>query len=247
MPKEEVKPPEAVESNDFDSFMKTLESAGIKDAKQLEGRLNAGSQAGQLANLYGAEKQKVADLETRIRELESKPRKQEYDPYEMGEQTIDIESVVLKAIEKHDNAKTQKAIQAQRAFLTEWGGIQQDEDYSLVQEVWEKKVSDPNFQVQLQTGQKNLTKEYQDTLRQFYKGLLKKSHESITAMKGSGKPKPPHVVEGGPTSANLVPSGDEEAPQVKRLKELRAKADSGGIFTEQEEMELANLVVGRLF
>ena len=69
------------------------------------------------------------------------------------------------------------------------------------------------------------------------------SEETITTLAKGTKIAPPHVIEGGPTSANLVPTGEnEEPPAMKRLKQLKDKADHGGILNSEEELELARIV-----
>jgi len=60
--KEEVKTAEETPATNVDALIVELEKAGISDVQQLEGKLMASSQAGNLANQLGTAREEIAEL-----------------------------------------------------------------------------------------------------------------------------------------------------------------------------------------
>jgi len=239
LPKEE--PKEAKTEVDVDGLMAELTKAGIENPQQLQGKLDAGTEVGRVAQLLGDERKRTRDLEAAIEKLQAAP-KDEFD-YSQESRPVDIESVIESKLGKVLDARDAKARKAQEASYAAWNRIQSDEDYSLVKEIWEEKLKDPGFVMKIQNGTLNPVDEYTSTLRKYYKTLLKKSAETITTMKG-GDLKPPHVETGERAPANMVsetPSGTEGERLIAAMKE---KTDKGHIMTVDEELSMVDAMLG---
>jgi len=240
LPKEE--PKEAETEVDVDGLMAELTKAGIENPQQLQGKLDAGSEVGRVAQLLGDERKRSRDLEAEIAQLQAAPVKDEFD-YSQENRPIDIEAVIEKKLGNVLDARDAKARKAQEKSYAAWNKIQTDEDYHLVKEVWEEKLKDPGFVMKIQNGSINPVDEYTSTLRKYYKTLLKQSHETITTMKG-GDLKPPHVETGERTPANLVSEGDKDtSAERKFLDAMAVKVAKGYIPTEDEEILIAEATI----
>lgn len=240
-PKKETKEP------DVDGLLQTLSQFGIEDPKALSGKLDAGTQAGRLAQLYGTEKQKVGELEARIRELESKPQPKQrqdfdYDNYQEG-QTIDIEAALERSVEKVWNKKEQQQRKVQEANLERWNKINSDPNYGHVKEIWESKLKDPNFAFKLNQGLVDPVSEYNDTVVNYLKTLLKQSHDTLQKIRGGPK-EAPYVETGERTSANLVSTSKPLSEHDKKLQVAKEKVSKGGTLTSEEEVDLMDAIFG---
>ena len=240
LPKEE--PKEAETEVDVDGLMAELTKAGIENPQQLQGKLDAGSEVGRVAQLLGDERKRSRDLEAEIAQLQAAPVKDEFY-YSQENRPIDIEAVIEKKLGNVLDARDAKARKAQEKSYAAWNQIQTDEDYHLVKEVWEEKLKDPGFVMKIQNGSLNPVDEYTSTLRKYYKTLLKQSAETITTMQG-GKLKPPHVETGERTPANLVSEGDKDTSAERKLLDAMAvKVAKGYIPTEDEEILIAEATI----
>ena len=133
LPKEE--PKEAKTEVDVDGLMAELTKAGIENPQQLQGKLDAGSEVGRVAQLLGDERKRSRDLEAEIAQLQAAPVKDEFD-YSQENRPIDIEAVIEKKLGNVLDARDAKARKAQEKSYAAWNKIQTDEDYHLVKEVW---------------------------------------------------------------------------------------------------------------
>jgi len=239
--------PNAVEPEakvDVDGLMSELERAGVTNTDELSGKLRASQEAGRSAQLLGDERKRNAELEQRLKTLESKSQpQQDFMDYPEG-QTIDIESAIERSVSKTLDKRDRVAREAQQRNLENWNLIQSDEDYPLIKEIWEEQLKDPGFVMQIQSGAKNPVSEYQKTLRKYYKTLLKKSHETITTIQGKGKPDPLHVEQGERAPTNLVSETDAVPAERKALDRMREKIDKGYLPSEEEEALIAEWVLG---
>ena len=219
---------------DVDGLMAELERAGVTNAEELTGKLRASQESGRLAHLLGDERKQRTELEQRLKELESKPKQQDFMDYPEG-QPIDIEAAIERSIARTLDKREKKALEAQQRNLANWNRIQNDEDYHLVKEIWEEKLKDPGFVMQIQTGAKNPIDEYTTTLRKYYKTLLQKTHETITTLQGKDKVKPPHVETSERAPTNMVSEGEDVSVYRKVLDRMHAKVATGYVLTDEEE------------
>lgn len=237
---------EAKAEPDVDGLLQTLSQFGIEDPKALSGKLDAGTQAGRLAQLYGEEKGKRAELEARLKELESQPKPRQhdfdYDNYQEG-QTIDIEAAIERSVSKvieREKAQTRKA---QEANLQRWNTINSDPNYGHVKEVWEAKLKDPNFSFKLNQGLVDPVSEYNATVVDYLKTLLKQSHDTIQKIRGGPKDAP-HVETGERSSANMVSTTPSKSEFQKKIDDAKEKVNKGGVLSSEEEVDLMDTIFG---
>jgi len=221
-PEKEVEAPKI----DVDALVKELEKAGVSTAQELQNKLTASREAGQLANLLGDANKRIADLEQAVRQPPA--AEQEFD-YSEGH---DIETIIEKKLTSVLDAREAEARQAQQQAMEIWQGIQTDPDYGLVKDVWEAKIKDPNFNIAVSAGKKDVAKEYMETVRKYYKGIAKKSLDTITTLQKGGVPTTPHV-EGEAQLPGVPEVPNEGNETINKAKEKVAK---GGLLSEDEEM-----------
>jgi len=222
----EAKAPET----DVDALVKELEKAGVSNVQELQGKLTASKEAGQLANLLGDANKRIENLE-QARNMP--PAEPEYD-YSEGT-PIDIESIVEKKLSSVLDAREAKTRQVQQQAMEIWQGIQNDPDYGLVKDVWETKIKDPNFNMEIQAGKKNVTTEYMETVREYYKGVSKRSLDTIKALQEGVAPTAPHV-EG---EAQL-PGVPAQTTGNEKMEKALEKVNKGQRLSETEEMAALN-------
>jgi len=241
----EPKKTEAKPTIDVESLVSELERAGITNAGELEGKLRASKETGRLAQLLGDERNARSNLEARLKELEARPATQSFEHMDYNtDKPIDVSAEIERSVEKVFTKREQQQLKAQEENLKKWNFINNDQDYSLVKEVWESKLKDPNFSFKIQYGMVDPVKEYTDTVRGYYKTLLQKSHETITTMRGAGKVAPPHMETGERSSANMVSETPSGTDAQKKRAELKAKTEKGHILSQEEEIELIDTIFG---
>lgn len=215
---------------DTDGLLAELKNAGVTNTEELQNKLKASAEVGNVAYKLGETRRENAELVKRLEALESNPVAEDLST-EYG-QPIDLEATIAKGVDKVLDARDQKAAQVQQAQMAAWNIIQNDEDYHLVQPIWEEKLKSNNFVYGIQSGQIDPVAEYQQTLRTYYKGMMKKSAETIEQITGT-KVKTPVVEQGASVSSGVEEQLDDES---KVMLAAKKKLDSGGQLTEAEEL-----------
>lgn len=227
---------------DYSDLVSKLEKAGITKPEQLDGKLQAASERGHLANLLGARNQEIAEMKRMLMEMQAaqqKPHKSNYgDEPEAG--AIDIGDLIEKKVSGVIQREKQQALEQQQRAWAAWSEIQQDDDYHLVADKWTAKMSDPNFAIALQTGTVNPVKEYQKMLREHYKGAVRLAAETIKSLTQGVKPPNVHVEGTGRVSADKT----REVPETqKTTNQLRDKVNTGKLLSEDEELAALQAVL----
>lgn len=226
----EAKAPEI----DIKSLVEELEKAGVTNTQELQGKLRASQEVGQMANLLGDANKRIENLEKAARMPPAEP---ELDYSE--ETPIDIESIVEKKLTSVLDAREAKTRQVQQQAMQIWQDIQTDPDYGLVKEVWEAKIKDPNFNMAIQSGKKDVSREYMETVRGYYKGVSQRSLDTIKALQGGVAPAAPHV-EG---EAQLPGIPTKTTPEQETVTIAKEKVAKGGRLTEDEELAALNAIL----
>jgi len=217
--------------DDTSALLAELEKAGITKPDELTGKLEASYQAGNLANQLGEARQELAEIKAAMGQ--PKPTAEEYSGYE---ETADLEKILERTLDKREKVAARKQAEAQKVVLGMWNKIQNDSDYKLVKEVWEDKLKDPNFTFKIQQGLVNPIEEYNDVVRGYYKGIAKRSLDTIKKLQGGAVPATPHVEDSARLPGSEVPIGEEKSEAQKtvdRLKEITKTRT----LTEEEELE----------
>ena len=260
-PEKEPHKEESLTGDEIGALMETLEKAGVRDVKTLEGKLQASQQTGNLANQLGDTRAEITRLTGLLQERESRPapRRQEnlddfnLDNYGEGQQFTleDVKKASAESVEEVLTRREQQQAQAQRQVYETWNAIQSDPDYSLVKEVWEAKLKEPDFVYKIGQGLANPLTEYNETVRVFLKGLIKQSHGTINQLRGGPPPvNQPHVETSGSRGQpqNLVNEGGvEETPQQKRQRDMLRRTDKGESFTDDEIIDTFDDVIDAAF
>lgn len=242
--------PQAKNEEEIQALLSTLEKVGVKTPQHIEGVVANAREFGNVSNLLGEERKRTQELERRLMDLESRQTPKARDSYDFSgvenAPPVDLESVIAKVVRKENEARDIRVMEFQKRQLQAWNSINSDPDYGNVKPIWEEKLKDPNFVYQIQMGAVDPVKEYQETVRGFYKGLAMQAKTVIEQYKGKTTP-PPHV-ETGERSGNIVSTGEgEKHPLVKRFNELKSKVKKGGNLSSEEELELARIATYGLF
>ncbi len=221
-----------------ENLLTNLEKAGIKEGGGRNEDSDIKLQLDQLTQMLDRERNRNDELERRLSEKTYIPDSDNDDD------TIDIEAIVEKGVEKALRKKEAQIQQVQQANAKMIQAIQQDEDYALVKNVWEKKLQNPNFIAQVQTGQVNLTDSYISTVRGYYKNLVSQAYGTINKLTGGKKQnitQPPHVETGGQSGQNIVNEGDLTEMQKYR-KAMQEKVNSGYVMSEEESLSIVDSI-----
>lgn len=221
-----------------------LEKAGVENPQQLQGKLEASAQAGKAFQMLGDERKLVAEKDAEIARLMSQIDRPEVNEY--GERPINIADEVRRGI-KTEMAEMQKnAQQAQERSMQAYNAIKTDKNYHLVADVWEKKVKDPAYIYQVQSGAVDPLRDFQGTVVDYFQNMAKKSYDTITELvgKGTGKTTAPHVESGETHSPNVVTEGKGVSANRQFLDAIRKKIYTEGYeATEEEEAMIAVAVL----
>ena len=146
-PKEEVNEQMSEETQ----LLETLKAASISKAEQLDGTIRNArrtfdmqSERDQLAN-------QLSKMELRLAEAEKKSA-QPQDTEDYG-QPVDLDSAISKGVSRVLDQRDRMAAENQKRMMQSWATISQDEDYHLVERIWNEKLKDPNFVYAVQSGQ----------------------------------------------------------------------------------------------
>ena len=227
-------------STEVDLLLAELEKAGVTTADQLKDKFIAGRETGNMANQLGEARRQIAELHELLRYREERATKEEpgYD----DDSGVDVRRLLREEIEAHDARKAAAQVEAQKQIQAMWSGIQQDEDYHLVKDIWETKLKDPAFVFGIQQGQLNPVSEYTNTVRAYYKGMLKKTVDVMKKTYGKDQPSPPHVEQG--TSTPSLPGNQPPIGGNDKINKMKDKVDKGGILTQEQELEALVAVLG---
>jgi len=227
------------ETIDVDGLVAQLEAAGVSNTEQLEGKLTASKEAGQLANLLGQSNQRVRELEGALQQRQTQPQPQE-DIYEGGGE-VDIQGMLRQTIREEVARERQMTMQAQQYVNERWREITNDPDYPQVKEIWEQKCQNPDFNHAIQSGQADPVREYNTVVRDYFRGIAKKAADAITVLNKGGKASIPHV-EGAAAIPDATPdlSGKEE--KMKTIRDRVAK--SGKLMNEEDQLAALDTMLG---
>ena len=229
IPKTEPKTNEEIEG-----ILALLDGAGIKTKDEMQGKIDASKQAGQLANILGTVRAENQELKEMIKGLSKAPKPSGEFDYSEG-QPIDIESAVERSVRKVLEQDKRANAEQQQRVLQQYNAITTDKHYKLVKDVWEEKMKNPNFVV----GNANLTEEYKNTVIDFYMGVSQKAGDVIRGMK-PGTIKAPHM-EG----ERAVPRSEKDVPESKqKLNKLQEQANKGRVYTDDEIIDNFDVLLG---
>jgi hypothetical protein len=247
--------PEAGGKNDsLAEIQQILEAAGIDSPKQLSGTLETSSQYGHVSRLLKDERDRNMQLQQQLAQVQTtKPARQvndfdNLDNIQPGE-TVDIakmiESTTRNVIRSEwEGLQRQQRAQQEQA-IRQYSKIRNDNLYSKVGTLFEEKMKDPNFAYDIQMGLKDPVDEYRNMKDDFYKGVIKQAHDTITKLRGGGSTPSdsqiPHV-ETGERTGNIVSETNTYTGKQKILEAARSKVKDRGVLDDQDEMALIDSI-----
>jgi hypothetical protein len=224
---------------DIDGLVSELEKAGVNSPQELQGKLQASRQVGHMQNLLG-ELRTENDRLSELVKAQPKPQVQDQN-YEYTEgQPVDIALAIEQGVDRALGKREKAANDRQQALLKSMSDIQADEDYATMKPIWEEKLKDPDFVFKVNNGVVDPVRAYQETVRQYYKGMMKRAASTINTLKDGVKIDAPHV-ETQQTSTSQLPA-KEPTEQEEKLNKLKEKA-SKGVLTTNEEMDALDAVL----
>lgn len=243
-PAQEKPAEEAKTSEQYAALLTELEKAGVTSAKQLEGKFQAASERGHLANILGEVKSENAELKRMLMEMQSSQKKARSTGYEDDTQpgSIDLGDLVEKRVQAVIEKEKRSSLEAQQRAWQAWNQIQSDEDYHLISDKWEARMRDPNFAIQLQAGTVDPVAEYQKMLRSHYKSSVKLAADTIRTLT-TGMPQQKVHVEGTARVRQETPA--ERSETQKQVDSLREKVSKGKLLTEDDELAALQAVLLR--
>ena len=230
---------------DVDGIMAKLNELDKTTPQAIDGMATASKESGRLAQLLGDERKRNEQLQVELNQSRNAPQPKtndfDIDNYQEG-QPVDIEKAVESAVERVVSKREKIATEANQRSFAEQQSILTDKNYKVpeIRAAFEAVRNDPATVMQLQTGQITLSGLWHNVKDSYKDNLLAESRKVIDSLSGKS-PAPPHIERGGPTPQNLVQEQPKGEAAAERMKELKAKVNSGGILTEEEELEAIGL------
>jgi len=215
--------PEVSAEDQAKAILEELGKFGIDSPEKVQNVAKASSEAGNLARILGETRQQNEILMREIQSLKNQPK--QTDSYEYGE-PINIKEVVrneLRGFYQEDILKPQ--VEFSNKIWSELSEVQSDEDYALVQSVWDKHWNNPNTQYKVQTGQTSPKKEYDKLVRTYYRQSMKKTYDALQGVMNQ-KAKPPHIETGDQTHVHMPTQSDETREKVDKIVKNSKGGDS---------------------
>jgi len=233
-PKPEVKE----EMSEEAQLLATLKQASISKAEQLDGTIRNARKTFDMQSERDRLANQLSAMEQRLAAAESKTHAPDTEDYG---QPVDLDAAISKGVSKVLDQRDRMAAENQKRMMQSWATISQDEDYHLVEKIWNEKLKDPNFVYSVQSGQTDPVSEYGSMLRSYYKGIAKSAVQTIeTLTKGVT---PQMHVESGEARMPNVPVDQEMTENQKTINQLKEKADTGGLLSEDEEIAAIRAVL----
>ena len=233
-PKEEVNEQMSEEAQ----LLETLKKASISKAEQLDGTIRNARKTFDMQSERDRLANQLSAMEQRLAAAESKTQAPDTEDYG---QPVDLDAAIAKGVSKVLDQRDKMAAENQKRMMQSWATISQDEDYHLVEKIWNEKLKDPNFVYSVQSGQTDPVSEYGSMLRSYYKGIAKSAVKTIETLSKGVTPQ--MHVESGEARAPEVHVDQEISDNEKYIKQLKEKADSGGLLSEDEELAAIRAVL----
>ena len=220
---------EPVKTDEVAELIGQLDRIGVRNAADVTNIATAAAQAGKLANMLGEERNRSAQLQQQLQELALKvasmsnavPQVDEWgQPRAAG---VDLGQLVKNAVRTTFKEEViEPQLKAKEQFYQAMNYIQNDDDYTVVKDIFEKHVSSPKVQQALGNQETNIVEEYNRVVKRFYRGIAEQSRDVLKKITDKGGVVP------GSTSAPFMEQGVITAPpqvsadtkaELRKLKE----------------------------
>ena len=171
---------------DIDGLISMLNDADVKTTEELEGKLVASQQVGNLAYQLGETRKELEALKKRP--APAQPAQPEPDMFESGNRgALDIETALEGAVEKVLSKREAIAQKMQREQMLTWSKIQSHPYYSKVKDIFQNRMQAPDMIAKIQSGETDTVSEYFNTVIDFQSGVIQKAAGTIKTWKTEGK------------------------------------------------------------
>lgn len=212
-----------------------LSALDVTTPEQVQNLATASSQAGNLGNMLGQSREEVRRLNEQVQQLQQqsatqRQQQQSQQPDYYGESDItqsaamthaQIESAAANAVRtvlQNEFIKPQQ--EANARYYSDLNTIQSDQDYGMVKETWDKVMASPAVQQRISSGQSNMTNEYNNVVRSFYRNIAKQSRDVIQKYSIASETNPAPHIESSSTNVAPMPTTSEEVQEkIKKLTE----------------------------
>lgn len=237
----------AVNQDDVTNLIEILEKAGVTTEEDLQGKMQASSQAGNLANQLGEARNQVRELQSDLEGLKNS----QSQPIETNDFLGDLgvpqqpsltAKDVTDILDERDRKKDEVYNRAKTVAVKQYQAITNDKHYPQVQKIWEDKMSQPMVVEAINSGQLNPMIAYQSIVNDYLSGVTAKALDVIKGMKntpGTGDDVKLHLESGGPTPS--MPGATET--QTGDLQKIKDHVNTGGRLSEENELDLISKVL----
>ena len=215
--------PEVSAEEQANAILAELEANGINSPEKVQNVLTASSESGRLAQMLGEQRQMTENLQRQIEQLTQQPQPSQYDEYGQGQQGVDVNAIKAAVRDVYQNDILKPQVEQTNRVYGELSQIQNDPDYTLVAQMWDKHWNSPNTQHRVMTGQSSPRGEYESLVRTYYREALKKTHGALKGVVEK-QAKPPHVEVGDQSHVHTPTQSDEQKAQIEKI----TKSSQGG-------------------
>ena len=229
---------------DIDGLISMLNDADVKTTEELEGKLVASQQVGNLAYQLGETRKELEALKKRP--APAQPAQLEPDMFESGNRgALDIETALEGAVEKGLSKREAIAQKMQREQMLTWSKIQSHPYYSKVKDIFQNRMQAPDMIAKIQSGETDTVSEYFNTVIDFQSGVIQKAAGTIKTWKTDGGDKAPATpqVESGEARVSAQ-TPETKAKHQKMIDGLKEKVDKGSLLREEDEMAALDAILG---
>jgi hypothetical protein len=223
---------------DIDGLISMLNDADVTTTEELEGKLVASQQVGNLAYQLGETRKELAELK---KQPAPAPPREQFESHEPG--TVDIETALEGAVEKVLSKREKMAQKAQQQQMLTWSKIQSHPYYPKVKDIFQDKMQNPEMITRIQAGETDTITEFFNTVIDFQGGVIQKAAGAIKTWKtdGGAAPATPQVESGDARVSAQTP--EAKADKDKTIDGFKVKVDSGSFLTDTEEMEALDAIL----
>ena len=229
------------EEIDVDGLVAELEAAGVQTPKQLQGKLEASQNYGNVSEMLRQERDRANALEAQLR-VTVQQQQNQGDVYDDDEGGVNLKETIRDVYREESARESQMRLQAQQVVSSQWREITSDIDYPQVKDIWEEQCKDPNFMAGIQNGQFDPVREYNQTVRRYFRGIAKKSVDAIRTLQKGGKTSLPHV-EGSASLPDKISSNlSDKDEKINQYRERVAK--TGKLTSENDALDVLDTLLG---
>ncbi len=236
------------QKTEIEKMIETLEAVNVTTDEDLQGKLQASQQTGNLANLLGETRTQVKQLQDTVANQQPQPSQTPtdgfLDSFETPVQGITIDQLT-DVLDKREAKQREVATQAQQYAVAQYNAITRDKHYPVVKQVWEAKMRDPIFANGVNTGRVNPITAYQSTVIEFLAGVnanTLKTLQGVIKTPGENEDVTLHL-EGGERGEEPQPTFPGANPEPKDIQKYQDHVNTGGSLTEQDELNLLQTVL----